>query len=159
MRLGSPIIVLAVAILVSCAVLSQSGSKARSKVMNIEFHRAGGMAPLTNISGSVTLTDAGGEVTSDDGTYQRTLTADEVKQLRASIDPPASAAPQPESPQLMDGFLYSIALTSQDGKTRKLSINAGNKLDLRKLPSGEARLLAWVEAESDKILENRVKKP
>jgi hypothetical protein len=148
--------------------LLQSGSKQRgilkkrSAVMKIEFKRTGGLAPLTNSSGTVNFTDSGASVSSDDGKYQREMAHEEAEQLNAAADPSSlSATGSSLSPnaQLRDGFQYSITITTNEGKRHSLKINTGGSSEeLSKLSPKAAQLLNWIEQESRNILSQRVAK-
>ena len=130
--------------------------------MKIEFKRSGGMGPMTNVSAAANVSDTGGDLRSDDGKVTRTLTSEEANRLRTAASSSVSrdaAADSGETPQLLDGFQYDITVTSGDGSSKRFKINAGNKAELNKLSPGMARLLAWVEEASEKILEERLKTP
>lgn len=84
--------------------------------MQIKFSKSGGFAgTATNVEGTVTIHENGGEVTSVDG-YRRALTTDELQLLRTAADPSRlqTAAGGRVVP---DGFQYDVSVTASDAKT------------------------------------------
>jgi hypothetical protein len=163
MRPVLAITVLFLFLLPSCSHASQTETKARSIAMKIEFKRAGGMAPLTNVSGSASVGEDGGDLRSADGKYERKLTSREAGDLRSAADsslsPRRGAVTAGEGPQTLDGFQYDITVTTPDGRTKKFKINAANKAELKNLSPDIGRILAFVQQESGNILEHRIKTP
>ena len=107
----------------------------------------------TRVEGSVKFEDRHGQVTSASG-YSRDLDPEEVDKLRASAQPsalPADAA-APGAGPLRDAYQYDITVTTQDGKTRKMTAHGDHA-------TPEAReLVDWVRQESDKIWRHRLQK-
>ena len=124
--------------------------------MQIEFKRSGGMGPMTNVSGSATLTESGGEVKSADGKYHRSMDSEEAKRLLSSSG--STQGTGYDSAQLLDGFQYDI-VSSTNGDNKQLKVNASRKPELQKLSAAEARLLGWVQHEAEKILDNQLRYP
>jgi hypothetical protein len=122
--------------------------------MQIAFVRSGGVAGMAmRVEGSVKFEDRHARVTSVSG-YTRDLAPEEVDKLSAATQAsalPADAASSGPGP-LRDAYQYDITVTTQDGKTRKMTVHGD-----RATP--EAReLVDWVRRESDQIWRHRLQK-
>jgi hypothetical protein len=150
-------------ILSSCFGWSKAKLTDRSGAMKLEWKRSGGLAPITNTTGTLELSGTGGTVTANSGSYQRALDPSEAESLRSAMQPAnltkAMAAGATNS-QLRDGYQYTFTISNAEGSPpQQLTVNAGgNANELQHLPQGTAYLLQWAEQESRKILKQRAGK-
>jgi hypothetical protein len=117
-------------------------------VMEIAWTRSGGIAgSATAIEGKVKFDGGVARVTSDLG-YQRDLTPDEIRVLRAAVGQLPQR--QPAFPgQLRDAYQYDIWVTGDDGRTQSLAVHGDSSL-------GVENLLDWVRRECDHIWMHRI---
>jgi len=141
--------------------VAASTSSKRSQVMKINFVRSGGFAamPGLTVQGVIDLDESAGKVTSESRKYQRDLPAREVEQLRLAADPArmarAKAALAALSSKLSDAYQYDISVVTSDGKSQKLTFNAGGGDDVDKAAPGLGGLVRWIDDEAQKIKEHR----
>jgi hypothetical protein len=130
-----------------------------SPIMRIDFVRSGGFGfPLRRATrGTINLNNGDGGYVSSDATYKRTLSADEVQQLRAGADPSelekaATQIARNRSRGAADLDHYQITITTQDGKHHDVEFNTSlSSNDLRGVSPAVVKLLRWIQEEAKKI--------
>jgi len=140
---------------------SASAAERRAHVMKIKFVRSGGLAgmPGLNVEGTVDLGDPEAKVTSDGAKYQRNLTEPEAQQLRTAVDPAAMSRAKSavsSGSAARDAYQYDIAVTTSDGKTQNVTLNAAGGQDLGKAAPGLGQLVQWIDQEAQRIKEHRL---
>jgi hypothetical protein len=130
-----------------------------SPIMRIDFVRSGGFGfPLRGaIRGTINLNNGDAGYVSSDATYKRTLSADEVQQLRAGADPSelekaATQIARNRSRGAADLDHYQITITTQDGKHHDVDLNTSlSSNELRGVSPAVVRLLRWIQEEVQRI--------
>jgi hypothetical protein len=130
-----------------------------SPIMRIDFVRSGGFGfPLRKaIRGTITLNNGNGAYISSDVTYKRTLSTDEVQQLRAGADPSeldkaATQIARNRSRGAADLDHYQITITTQDGRHHDVDFNTSlSSNELRGVSPPVIKLLRWIQEEAKKI--------
>ena len=123
------------------------------RAMNFAFIRSGGFGgSATNVSGSVTVSDQGGQVTADSGAYSRELSLAECKQLQAAVSPKGMQFDTPTTSQKRDEFLYQVSVTAASGGI------SGSHLDpnasVQETP--DPFLFGWLQEEANRIWSSRI---
>ena len=142
--------------------VSAEGNR-RDHAVQIKFARSGGMGglPGLNVEGVVDLDDHGAHVTSAGSQYRRDLAPHEAQTLRSSADlanvsrARTSLAARPS--RLRDAYQYDIAVTSREGRTEHVTLNAAGGSGLNEVAPGLGDLVQWIDDEAQKIKEQRLK--
>jgi len=120
----------------------------------------GGM-PGLNVEGVVDLDDQGAHVTSAASQYRRELAPQEAQALGSSADlanvsrARATLAARPS--RLRDAYQYDIVVTSKNGRTERVTLNAAGGGGLNEIAPGLGDLVQWIDDEAQKIKEQRLK--
>ena len=128
--------------------------------MQISFARSGGFAgAIRDVKATINLKNDEAEVSSGSA-YHRVLTPDEAEQLRAAADPAAlsdaAAKIAIRTARSADLDHYHISVTTKDGKTHEVDLKtSGATNELQDVSPAMAKLVRWLQAESQKILAHR----
>jgi len=139
-------------------------ARRKNKIMEISFVKSGGLAgPMTRVQGTIHLKDGGAEVTGD-AAYHRRLAPAETEMLRAGADPHSLsqtanrlATTQNAGRGTGDIEHYTITVTTADGKTHNVSLNAPGGADMEAVAAPTAKFLSWLQQESQNILTAKMK--
>jgi len=130
--------------------------------MQIIFSKSGGFSgALRNVKGTIELKSDVGQV-SGDAAYHRDLASEEAADLRAGADPAvlsqaASRIAASAARGAADLDHYHITVKTEDGKTHDLDVNtSGASNELQGVSPAVAKLIRWVQEESQKILTHRL---
>jgi hypothetical protein len=122
---------------------SQSKSNRKARIVSFTFTRSGGFAgAATRIQGLAKLETNGGTVSAEKAGYQRTINAEEKKQLSDWLNRAAliTDSNKPTSNSQPDSFVYSLSIPDGD-QTRAVDLSAPENAELKK----------WVETECARI--------
>ena len=145
------------------SLTAASPTNGGSQVMRIKFRRSGGFAgmPGLDVEGAVDLEDKAPKVVSKAASYQRTLDAPEIAQLRSAATPAtilqAGKAVASRAGKIYDGYQYDITVETNDGKNESLTLNSADGAELNQMAPGLGHLVQWIDNEAQRIKEHRLR--